>query len=258
MRRRRRIMRRRRRIAVGSILLFLLTLAAPTVAQEPYDDVNGDGIPDLPPLIAPAWDDLGDLDDLQGAQTEAEFRSRTNLDAFTGDEGSQLTGPCGGTTISYDRDGISMDMALDNGDDAPPVDANGEQAFTKGNPYEVDPEGLVYYRGSTAPAVFNFHVWEVTVQGIGLDSGGDDNPQDETENEGMVLLYEVLDIPEFSALLKVEGFIEDAEDRCDGSGWVHFKSESNPILTPPGIIAGLLWASGFTGLLFLSRPARTW
>jgi len=251
-------MRRRKPLAIGSILLYLLLLAAPAAAQQPYDDLNGDGIPDLPPLLAPAWDDLGDLDDLFGAATEEDLKARTNLDAFTGDSGSKLTGPCGGMAVSYDRDGLSIDVAIDDGTDEPPVDGSGAQAFTKGNPYEVDPKGLVYYRGSTAPAVFNFHLWEVTVQGIGLDNGGDDNPQDETENEGMVVLYEVLDIPEFSALLKVEGFIEDAEDECLGSGWVYFKSETNPILTPPGILAGALWAAGFTGLLFLSRPARTW
>lgn len=242
-------------LVIGIAALALFGFAAPAFAQTPsFPDTNGDGIPDIP------VGEYGDWDDTVGATSLQDFITRTGADGlgFTDADSSALTGPCGGIAFSYDSEGNSIDGALDLGDDSPPVDFQGNLAFTKDNPFEVDTGGTVAYFGFTGVPFFNHH-WKMTVQGIGLDSGGDDNPQAEDQNAGLVELGEILPF-QFSALVKADGFIVDGTgaNRCDGHGWVKFKSDANPILTPPGILAAALFAAGFSGLLFLSRPALTW
>jgi hypothetical protein len=236
--------------------LFLAITALPAAAGEagtPFPDADGDGVPDLPP------GEPGDWDDQIGATTFAGYLAGTDAAGtqFAGDAGSSLEGPCAGFATSFDGDGNVVDFAFDPGGGGAPIDGNGEQTFTKANPFIVDTEGSVFYYGTTAPAVFNDHNWKITVQGVGLDSGGDDNPDDEVHSAGVVELGDTLPFP-FTALLKVKGNIDDPDgDSCLGEGWIKFEGP-NPILTPPGILAILLFGAGFAGLLFNSRPAQTW
>jgi len=190
---------------------------------EGFVDINGDGIPDLGELtegFAGIWDEqVGertpeDFERLVVAQVE-------NFDVD--DEGSSLVGACGGLAISYDDLGLSLDAMIDLGDGAPAVDAyTGDQAMTSGNPFVIDPGGVVVYWGFTndvpnfstkgeIPSVsygdpnpaFHDHSWTVSIMGVSADRGGDPNQRDKNRNAGLVDLGEILgDIP-------VPGFIYD-------------------------------------------------
>lgn len=285
----------RRVFAVGFVGFLVVAMATPALAQTNFPDSDGDGIPDIPA----GFDDLGDWDRRAGAATLAQYIDETDAfgdDFDFSDTGSSLTGPCGGIAISYDADGVLIDAALDVGGDDPPIDffdddalqSTGRQAFTKDNPYKVDSQGTVAYFGFTgslsadipisdpatsgdpfgdalAETPFFWHLWDFTVQGIALDDGGDDNPQAEARNAGLVEMNDLMPF-EFSALLKAGGQIRDGTAGapgtgsmiCGGEGWAHIISETEPILTPPGILAIALFAAGWSGLLFLSRPAITW
>jgi hypothetical protein len=191
-------------------------------------DVNGDGIfdfPDLPPEgIEGIWDDtLGVGLDAAGNFDAAEFFRRVLPPGFDiADSGAVAVGPCGGVLISYDADGLSIDAAVDAGDDAPPVDIYGRATFTKGNPFQADTRGLLAYWGFTgdaaglstsgsqggSAAAFHDHQWNVTFFGVTADNGGDPNPQDKNRNAGVVDLEDELPL-QFRAIVKGKAAIVD-------------------------------------------------
>jgi hypothetical protein len=290
-------------LAVGVVLLMA---AGPALARqdgEPavnltdfitfesaaqWADRNGDHIPDLPvegsqqgipPGIAGLWDDA------IGATTPEEFLGRvdpTGAGFDLGEKGAVLLGPCGGTVVSYDADGNSIDAAVDLGDGNPPMDIYGEAAFTAGHPFRVDSGGTVAYFGFTLDSpglsmgAFHNHRWEVVIMGIGADEGGDPNPESKNHNAGLVEMFDALPF-QFQAKVKVQGVFVDqwgaadlpayaagdlgaftGHEICFGEGWVQFVGDSYPLFTVPGALASALALAGFSGVLFNARPARSW
>ena len=240
----------------------------PTQFQQDFQDLNGDGIPDLgelsPEGIAGIWDDK------IGAITDEEFLDAVSGGTFDqGDEGSSLIGSCKGVVISYDSEGMSVDAFVDTGGIDPPVDIAGNQALTRDNPFEVDTRGIIVYFGSSQPETFHNHRWFLMAEGVFKDQGGDPNALDKNRNAGSVDFGNLLPFP-FTALIKAEGAWVDGwgaaelpvmesypAPNCVGDGWVKFVGP-NPMLTPPGILATLLAAAGFSGILFNARPALSW
>ncbi|MBI5157044.1 MAG: hypothetical protein HZA58_03410 [Acidimicrobiia bacterium] len=211
-----------------------------------FVDLNGDGVPDLGTLtegFAGIWDDN------VGARTPDEFQDLVadRISGFdTTGAASVLVGPCGGLAISYDEDGLSIDAMVDLGTDDPPLDVyTGEAAMTGGNPFKVDPGGVVAYWGFTAdvptfsttgeisgvdygdPApAYHDHSWTMAVMGVSADRGGDPNQQDKNRNAGLVELGEILgdvdagpvDLTELRADVKAKGAIIDLYAAGDPGG----------------------------------------
>jgi hypothetical protein len=240
----------------------------PAQFRDRFEDRNDDGIPDFrevpPEGIAGIWDDqVGEVDD------DAFLAAVGGDDVATKDDGSSLTGPCKGIAIAYDADGLSVDAIIDRGGDGPLLDIFGNQAMTRGNPFEVDTRGTLLYFGSSQPETFHNHRWFLKAAGVFKDDGGDPNPRDKNRNAGSVDFGSLLPFP-FTALVKANGAWVDewgpAElpemasypaPNCVGEGWVKFVGP-NPIMTPPGALAVLLAVAGFTGVLFNARPALSW
>ena len=240
----------------------------PEQFRADFADRNGDGIPDLssipPEGVAGIWDDkVGEVTDegFLGAVTG------TAIDA--GDKGSSLAGPCKGVVISYDDEGLSVDAMFDTGGSGPLMDVFGNQKMTRSNPLEVDTRGVLVYYGSSQPDTFHNHRWFLKAEGVFKDDGGDPNPRDKNRNAGSVDFGNLLPFP-FTALVEASGAWVDewgAEElpemdayptpNCVGHGWVKFVGP-NPLMTPPGVLAILLTAAGFTGVLFNARPALSW
>ncbi len=278
-------MRRKRNLlfALGVVMLVVVPPAfAQGSGEEPvvdlmqfipeqfrgdFADRNGDGIPDLgelpPEGVAGIWDDrLGEV-------TEEGF-----LEAVTGDfdpanTGSSLTGPCKGVVVAYDADGLSIDAMFDSGGPEPMYDIYGHQKMTRDNPLRVDTRGVLVYFGSTIPETFHDHRWFIKAEGVFGDDGGDPNPRDKNRNAGSVDFGDLLPF-QFTALIQAKGAWVDGwgaaelpemdtypTPNCVGDGWVKFVGP-NPLLTPPGMLAALLAAAGFTGVLFNARPALSW
>jgi len=213
---------------------------------DSFIDRNGDGVPDLGELsegFAGIWDDN------VGARTPAEFQGLVadQISGFdTTGAASVLVGPCGGLAISYDENGLSIDAMIDLGDADPPIDVyTGEAAMTGGNPFKVDPGGVVAYWGFTAdlptlstageisgvnygdPApAFHDHGWTMAVMGVSADRGGDPNQLDKNHNAGLVELGEILgdvdagpvDLTELRADVKAKGAIIDLYAAGDPNG----------------------------------------
>jgi hypothetical protein len=270
-------------LAVG--LVALVTLPSVALAQEEpkvdltqfipeqfradFVDRNGDGIPDLgqipPEGVAGIWDDkLGEV-------TDEGFLAAVSGDFNANDESSALTGVCKGVVISYDADGMSVDAMFDRGGPEPPLDVYGNQKMTKSNPLNIDTRGVLVYFGSSQPDTFHNHRWFLKAEGVFKDDGGDPNPRDKNRNAGSVDFGNLLPFS-FTALVEAKGAWVDewgASDlpemaesayptpNCVGHGWVEFVGP-NPLLTPPGMLAILLVAAGFTGVLFNARPALSW
>lgn len=278
-------MQRWRNLLLVLGLLGLVVLPGAAVAQEqpPVDlmqfipeqfradfaDRNADGIPDLgtlPPTgVAGIWDDkVGEVSDDQ-------FLAAVSGSFAGGDEGSALTGPCKGVVISYDAEGMSVDAMFDTGGPDPLMDIFGNQKMTRSNPLEVDTRGVLVYYGSSQPETFHDHRWFLKAAGVFKDDGGDPNPRDKNRNAGSVDFGSLLPFS-FTALVEASGAWVDGwgeaelpemaagaypAPNCVGHGWVKFVGPS-PFLTPPGIVAALLAAAGFTGVLFNARPALSW
>lgn len=137
---------------------------------------------------------------------------------------------------------------------------------------------------------FHDHSWTVAVMGISADRGGDPNQRDKNRNAGLVDLGEIftevnvpgIDLTELNAKVKAKGAIIDlyaegdiegrrlpdnfdlatiqaeagGREYCFGEGWVKFNGSGPPMAAT--VIAGLLAAAGFAGLLFNVRPAQSW
>ena len=302
-------------LVVGVILMVVAGPALAQNDQEPlidiydfinlesvaqWEDRNDDGIPDMP-LEGPDGDVPegipGIWDDAIGATTPEEFMERVDLgEGFDlTDTGATLVGPCGGLVIAYGADGNSIDAAVDLADPGPPIDLNGNPAFTEGNPFKVDTGGTLAYFGFTpdnnlseagnvlAPEqygdpnkAFHDHKWEVVVMGISFDSGGDPNQRDKNRNAGISELGELLPF-EFRAKVKAKGVMVDlwapqdlpeydgdnvaatfaGHEYCFGEGWVEFQGDG-PIYYGAAALGAALAAAGFAGLLFNARPALSW
>ncbi len=250
------------RIVVVVAGLALLTLAAPfaTGAGAQDDDPALDAIRALVPEGNPGEYDVQE-GDARFLQLVEAFGEDTIVTDFG--DGSELSGPCGGFAFSYDNDGGLIDAAVDFGDGAPPVDIGGDnagsQAFTAGNRFQVDTEGVVVYFGFM-PAVGDGpeeHRWEITTEGISLDSGGDPNPRLKNRNAGLVDLDN--DLPAFLKTnfnARIEGRLDSNNlAPCIGAGHIEFRGPFLNIISATGLA---LAGAGVIGLLFNSRPARTW
>jgi len=213
---------------------------------EGFVDLNGDGIPDLGELaegFAGIWDE-------QVAERTPEDFQRLVVDQIPnfdlGDEGSTLVGACGGLAISYDDAGMSLDAMIDRGDGQPAVDVfTGDQAMTSGNPFLIDPAGVVVYWGFTNDVAgfsregeiagvnygdpnpaFHDHSWTISIMGISADRGGDPNQRDKNRNAGLVDLGDILgdvnagpvDLTELNAKVKAKGAIIDLYADGDPNG----------------------------------------
>ncbi|WKZ82065.1 MAG: hypothetical protein QY307_08225 [Acidimicrobiia bacterium] len=239
----------------------------PEQFRDDFTDRNGDGIPDigeLPPEgIAGIWDDK------VGEVSEDGFLEAVSGDFDDADDGSSLTGPCKGVVISYDDKGNSVDAMFDRGGPDPLYDVYGNQKMTRSNPLKVDTRGVLVYYGSSIPETFHDHRWFLKAEGVFQDDGGDPNPRDKNRNAGSVDFGDLLPFS-FTALIKAKGAWVDQwgaaelpemesypEPNCVGEGWVQFVGP-NPLSTPPGILALMLAAAGFTGVLFNARPALSW
>lgn len=237
-------MRGSRVLAVGAMLLVLLSFALPALAQEAPSDTNGDGIPDIGSAGEEVW--TFEVGVVVFQSVPAETTSPGG--------GSQLTGPCRGVAISYDGDGQSIDGAFDTGGAAPPSGFDGQQAFTSGNPYQVstDSGALVVWWGEYDGAI-TANTWDLSLQGVEVISGGDDNPQGNNDGSGTI------DFPvSFTGLITASGnFLPAGAEACIGSGWVEFVSDTNPILTAPGLVAAGFVVIGAGGLVIFARPRFT-
>jgi hypothetical protein len=258
--------------------LVLFALAAPaSVAHAGGDDAGGSDAPktdeeladdfqqELEELLADAGHDgelpeiigeAGDLDLPPGELVYLGAIEATSAEDTPSGDGSELSGPCMGITMSFGSDGELIDMAADFDEGSPPVDLiDGGQAFTADNPYEVDVDGYVAYAGSAEPAPIN-HTWAIRVQGLSLDSGGDDNEDEEDRNAGTVNLADDLPAPaKVNALIAIDGEMNaDGGFNCTGSGFIKTVG-GYPILGGLGLI---LLLCGGLGALFNARPAKTW
>jgi len=172
--------------------------------------------------------------------------------------GSSLTGPCGGYAFSYNEAGERIDAAIDLGDGGPPIDLmSGGQAFTSGNPFKVDTQGIVTYFGfmPQSGAGPMDHTWTIETSGVSIDSGGDPNEAGNNRNAGIVNLKE--DLPfSFSAKVQISGSLTSDLPECSGEGYVEFQGDG--LIGPLGLGGLALLGGAFAGLLFNARPAMTY
>jgi len=249
-----------RRLLIAPALLIAVlfwTFSASASAQDDPNDILRTLIPEGEP---------GDLDLTEEDERFLQFVELfgANTDVADFGDGSKLTGPCGGQAFSYNADGELIDAAFDNGDDDPPVDlfdstsSEPVQAFTSDNPFLVDSNGVVTYFGfypfdGDGPLD---HVWEITTEGISLDSGGDPNTGRDNRNAGVVDLAEQLPV-DLAFKARIEGNIMSNLAPCFGEGHVEFQG-GFPLTTIPGAVGAAALLGGIFGLLFNARPAITW
>lgn len=218
-------------------------------------DANGDGTPDQATIA------LGTFGD--GQQTVA---ADATVDTIGGGS-SFLQGQCGGVAISYDADGAVIDAAVGVGATRDGLlldvsgDGRGERAFTTSNPFEVRADGQVVYSGYlpyTGGEGPLDHVWKITTGGLSVDSGGDDNPDANNANAGIVNLGESIPAPaRFTGTFVVQGWLFSQNGRfCVAEGHVQFTGPF-PLFTAPGALGTIVGFAGIAGLLFNARPAQT-
>lgn len=251
-------------VGVVGLVLFL-PFAVTATAQDDTGDDGGEN-PALDAIRAAVPEGFpGEYDVQEGDADYLQLVALFGEDTIVSDfgDGSELTGQCGGFAYSYDKDGELIDAAVDFGDDDPPIDIGGDnfgdQAFTSGNRFQVDTEGVVTYFGFL-PEVGDGpedHRWEITTEGISLDSGGDPNPDFKNRNAGLVDLAN--DLPDFLKTnfnARVEGNLTSVNGlTCMGAGHVEFSGPFFNIISAAGLA---LAGAGVIGLLFNSRPAMTW
>jgi hypothetical protein len=207
--------------------------------------------------LDPANEDI-DVDAAEQEFTRLAVLVTESTDTSSFGGSSSLTGPCGGMAFSYAENGDLIDAAIDLGDSTAPIDlVGGGQAFTSGNPFKVDTQGIVAYFGfmpQTGDGPQN-HSWSIKTSGVSLDSGGDPNELGNNRNAGIVNLKD--DLPfKFSAKVQISGELtSDNLAACTGEGYVEF--EGDGLLGPMGIFGLFMLGGGFVGLLFNARPAMT-
>jgi hypothetical protein len=184
------------------------------------------------------------------------------------DDGSELLGDCGGMAMSFDADGVLIDLAVgvpsrEGGGPSGQLldtfgDGAGERAFTSSNPFEVD--DLVIYVG-TLPSEGDGpleHNWTIKTAGISIDSGGDPNTAGKNRNAGEVDVGSVPNYLRPAGIFPITGDLVSQNGLfCIADGWVLFTG-GNPLLSAPSAVAALLGIGGIVGLLFNARPAITW
>lgn len=242
-------------------------------------DADGDGLPDE--------GEPGDLDLRPGETSLADLATALEGGALPDDiaavaganpdipgpdpdevvgGGSQLQGQCAGVAISYDGDGAVIDAAvgIGGGGDGLLIDTHGsgagQRAFTSANRFEVRADGKVVYFGylpyGGGDGARN-HTWTIKTGSLSVDSGGDDNPQGNNANAGVVDLGGNIPGPlRFTGNMSVTGELFSQNGLwCVAKGHVHFGGGFPPVA---GGIAAVFAAGGVLGLLFNSRPAMTY
>lgn len=252
---------------VGLILLATLvgtgSVGAQTESPPPDEELAQEFQDEMQALLDELGADgdpatlLGDAGDLDLPPGDLVFVSvATTQTPVVESDASSLAGPCTGMAVSFDGDGNVIDAASDFDPKAPPYDlVDGGQAFTASNPFEVDVNGYVVYAGQATPAPLD-HTWAIQVQGLSLDSGGDDNADAEDRNAGTVNLSEDLPTPaKVNALFHIDGELTAADGfSCNGDGFIKTVGGA-PLLMALGLI---LLLCGGLGALFNARPAKTW
>jgi hypothetical protein len=136
---------------------------------------------------------------------------------------------------------------------------------TRGNPFEIDPDGGLTWH-ATSPAPIMNHTWEIWVDVGGfpivLADGGEENSAGDTENSGEVsnineLVDEVSDISGqvIRGVFEVGGDISGDGGACDGFAFV--KLTADPFSTTVSQIAALVGLISLISLIVLaSRRTR--
>ena len=238
-----------------ALLTLTLTLGAPAAAQD--DATSADPLEQLRLLVPegrPATYDLDEADAIYGQL--AELAARTTRSRA--DDGSRLTGPCGGFAYSYDRDGFIVDAAADLGDEAPPIDLlGGGQAFTGDNPFKVDPSGIVLYYGF-APHEGDGpidHRWVITTSGGSVDEGGADNLRAANRRVGVIDVAEHVPF-DFSAVFEIDGDLTSQNlTDCVGDGYMVFVGPG--LISPIGFATLAVLVVGIVGVIVHARPTRS-
>ena len=183
------------------------------------------------------------------------------------DGDSFLQGQCAGLAVSYGPDGEVLDAAVGIGGagNGALVDVTGdnvgERAFTGSNPFEVRADGQVLYFGRLpyggSDGARN-HIWEITTSAISVDSGGDDNPNGNNANVGVVDLADnIPSIARFTGKFTVQAWLFSENGMfCLGDGTVEFTGPF-PLATAAGAVGALFALGGVAGLLFNARPSQT-
>jgi len=154
-------------------------------------------------------------------------------------DAAKLTGGCQGSATSSDKDGNKLGSASAPG-------AGG----TKSDPFLVDVDGTVDYKGTSA-GVFHNHSWHVDVLGITVRSGGSKNGTNQAGTSGTEKVSKYLPV-DAVGLYYVSGGITASEGSCSGSAWV--KVAGSPVGTV-GWIAGLVaTVLGVAGMLGTAMP----
>jgi len=152
---------------------------------------------------------------------------------------ANLTGGCQGSATSSDKNGQQLDSVS-----APGAGGTGS------NPFLVDVDGTVDYKGSS-PTVFHNHSWHVDVFGISVKSGGAKNGTNQSSTSGTEKISDYLPVNAVG-LYRVSGGITADEGSCSGSAWV--KIAGSPVGTI-GWIAGLVTAVlGAAGMVRTAWP----
>jgi hypothetical protein len=150
-----------------------------------------------------------------------------------------LDGGCTGTAQSVGDGGQQVDTL------AAPDSATG----TKNNPFEVDYDGSVVYKGN-GPVITD-NTWKVAVYGVPVKTGGDDNADKKNTAEGTEQVKDYLPI-RVAGVFYVSGDITGTGGGCAGSGWV--KLAGNPAGTVPWLV-GIVTLVGGAVLLVLATPS---
>lgn len=127
--------------------------------------------------------------------------------------------------------------------------AGGADDATQANPFLVDWDGTVTYKGTSQIEMKN-NAWHVDVFGIPTPlQGGDANAKDTRDGSGTVSVSENAPF-KVTGLYYVSGSITGSGGTCTGSGWL--KLTGDPIGTIPFLVAlGLL----ILGLVMLAYGA---